>query len=137
MGTAHPDHRGLPQTARLGPGQTHLWPLRPLWGLHHHSSHTNSGQQFCCLLQGKTDRYLYLVLLNFNGAIQNKLWRNELATRKRLAREKKNVKADILFHLATSSGMSGVRDQSEVLVLDNMASKIQKNYLENRSEINK
>ena len=54
-----------------------------------------------------------------------------MATRKRLAREKKNVKADILFHLATSSGMSGVRDQSEVLVLDNMASKIQKNDLEN------
>ena len=53
--------------------------------------------------------------------IKNKLWRNELATRKRLARAKKNTKADILFHLATSSGMSGVRDQSEILVLDNVA----------------
>ena len=61
---------------------------------------------------------------------QRKLWRNEIATRKRMAcrceldrvcrnvpgtfRLNKTEKSDILFNLKTSGGLSGVRKQSEV-----------------------
>ena len=45
-----------------------------------------------------------------------------MATRKRLMRERKNKKSDILFHLATSGGMSGVRQQHEVLTIFNPSS---------------
>ena len=39
---------------------------------------------------------------------RQKLWRNEIAVRKRLAMfARRNTKEDILFNLNTSSGMSG------------------------------
>ena len=56
-----------------------------------------------------------IVVSSFAVCYRSKLWRNEIATRKRLARGKKNFKEDILFNLATSSGMSGVRVESEIL----------------------
>ena len=55
-----------------------------------------------------------IVVSSFAVCYRSKLWRNEIATRKRLARGRKSFKEDILFNLATSSGMSGVRQESEV-----------------------
>ena len=64
-----------------------------------------------------------IVVSSFAVCYKSKLWRNEIATRKRLAHGmNKNKKADILFNLATSGGTSGVRDEKEVLcqlALDN------------------
>ena len=57
-----------------------------------------------------------IVVSSFAVCYRNKLWRNEIATRKRLSRVgEKNFKEDIIFNLATSSGMSGVRVESEIL----------------------
>ena len=56
-----------------------------------------------------------IVVSSFAVCYRSKLWRNEIATRKRLARGNRNVKEDIIFNLATSSGMSGVRVESEIL----------------------
>ena len=56
-----------------------------------------------------------IVVSSFAVCYRSKLWRNEIATRKRLARGNKSSKEDILFNLATSSGMSGVRVESEIL----------------------
>ena len=56
-----------------------------------------------------------IVVSSFAVCYRSKLWRNEIATRKRLARGKKSFKEDILFNLATSSGMSGVRVESKIL----------------------
>ena len=60
-----------------------------------------------------------LVVTSFAVCYKTKLWRNELATRKRLLRERRNDKSDILFHLATSGGMSGVRQKHEILPILN------------------
>ena len=56
-----------------------------------------------------------IVVSSFAVCYKSKLWRNEIATRRRLARGNKNKKGDILFNLATSGGMSGVRKQIEIL----------------------
>ena len=56
-----------------------------------------------------------IVVSSFAVCYKSKLWRNEISTRKRLARGKNNTKSDILFNLATSGGMSGVRKESEIL----------------------
>ena len=50
------------------------------------------------------------VVSSFAICYRNKLWRNEIAVRKRLEQAKmlrRNTKEDIIFNLATSSGMSG------------------------------
>ena len=57
-----------------------------------------------------------IVVSSFAGFYRSKLWRNEIATRKRIARGKKNLKEDIIFNLATSSGMSGIRQISELFI---------------------
>ena len=55
------------------------------------------------------------VVSSFAQCYKRKLWRNEIATRKRMAgRLQKTTKSDILFNLATSGGLSGVRKESEV-----------------------
>ena len=56
-----------------------------------------------------------LLTLFFAVCYRSKRWRNEIATRKRIAKGKNNSKEDILFNLATSSGMSGVRVEREIL----------------------
>ena len=55
-----------------------------------------------------------IVVSSFAGFYRVKLWRNEIATRKRISRGKNNLKEDIIFNLATSSGMSGIRQKNEV-----------------------
>ena len=51
----------------------------------------------------------FQVVSSFAVCYRNKLWRNEIATRKRLETRlrRKNTKEDIIFHLSKSSGMSG------------------------------
>ena len=46
---------------------------------------------------------------SFAVCYRNRLWRNEIATRKRLETRvrRKNTKEEIIFNLNTSSGMSG------------------------------
>ena len=46
---------------------------------------------------------------SFAVCYRNKLWRNEIATRKRLETRlrRQNTKEEIIFHLSKSSGMSG------------------------------
>ena len=98
------------------------------WGLltlttvgYHHQPTTMLGQLVggLCALCGVFILTLPipLVVTSFAVCYKTKLWRNELATRKRLLRERRNEKSDILFHLATSSGMSGVRQEHEILPL--------------------
>ena len=50
-----------------------------------------------------------IVVSSFAVCYRNKLWRNEIATRKRLETRirRKNTKEEIFFNLNTSSGMSG------------------------------
>ena len=49
-----------------------------------------------------------IVVSSFAVCYRNKLWRNEIAVRRRIATiKRKNTKEEIIFHLATSSGMSG------------------------------
>ena len=50
-----------------------------------------------------------IVVSSFAVCYRNKLWRNEIATRKRLETRirRKNTKEEIIFNLNTSSGMSG------------------------------
>ena len=74
-----------------------------------------------------------IVVSSFAQCYKRKLWRNEIATRRRMAsklvqiviiiyeiltlpwfRLKKTEKSDILFNLSTSGGLSGVRKISEV-----------------------
>ena len=58
----------------------------------------------------------YVLSLSFAQCYKRKLWRNEIATKRRMASRltKKTDKSDILFNLSTSGGLSGVRKQSEV-----------------------
>ena len=56
-----------------------------------------------------------IVVSNFAVIYKSKLWRNEILTRKRLAKGKIDAKSEILFNLSKSSGMSGVRKPSEVI----------------------
>ena len=56
-----------------------------------------------------------IIVSSFAVCYRNRLWRNEIASRKRLAKGKKCGKEEILFNLATSSGMSGVRVENEIL----------------------
>ena len=58
-----------------------------------------------------------IVVSSFAVCYRDRLWRNEIAARKRLIRgsRRKNSKSEILFNLANSSGMSGVRKASEIL----------------------
>ena len=50
------------------------------------------------------------VVSSFAICYRNKLWRNEINVRKRMARKmKRNTKEDIIFNLSTSSGMSGLQ----------------------------
>ena len=52
---------------------------------------------------------LLQVVSSFAICYRNKLWRNEINVRKRMARRiKRNTKEDIIFNLSTSSGMSGL-----------------------------
>ena len=98
------------------------------WGLltlttvgYHHQPSTMLGQLVggLCALCGVFILTLPipLVVTSFAVCYKTKLWRNELATRKRLLRERRNEKSDILFHLATSGGMSGVRQEDEILTI--------------------
>ena len=49
-----------------------------------------------------------IVVSSFAVCYRQKLWRNEIAVRKRLAMfARRNTKEDIIFNLNTSSGMSG------------------------------
>ena len=57
--------------------------------------------------------YILLVVSSFAICYRNKLWRNEINVRKRMARmTRRNTKEDIIFNLSKSSGMSG-----EVLII--------------------
>ena len=58
-----------------------------------------------------TQIFVAEVVSSFAVCYRNKLWRNEIATRKRLETRlrRKNTKEDIIFHLSKSSGMSGRR----------------------------
>ena len=51
---------------------------------------------------------IILVVSSFAICYRNKLWRNEINVRKRMARmTRRNTKEDIIFNLSKSSGMSG------------------------------
>jgi len=57
-----------------------------------------------------------IVVSSFAICYRNKLWRNEITTRKRIALlRRRNTKEDIIFNLSTSSGMSGVRMKNEII----------------------
>ena len=43
-----------------------------------------------------------ILLVSFAVTYKSKLWRNEIAAKKRMMRGKNTTKADIHFHLATS-----------------------------------
>ena len=43
-----------------------------------------------------------IMLISFAVTYKSKLWRNEIAAKKRMMRGKNTTKADIHFHLATS-----------------------------------
>ena len=45
---------------------------------------------------------IYLIIASFAVTYKSKLWRNEIAAKKRVMRGKNTTKADIHFHLATS-----------------------------------
>ena len=45
---------------------------------------------------------IYLIITSFAVTYKSKLWRNEIAAKKRVMRGKNTTKADIHFHLATS-----------------------------------
>ena len=66
-----------------------------------------------------------IVVSSFAVCYRDRLWRNEIATRKRLMKGKRNEKEDIIFNLATSSGMSVVRVESEIL---HVSSGVNKEY---------
>ena len=85
---------------------------------YHIQPDTNMGKLACglCALCGIfiITLPIPIVVSSFALCYRSKLWRNEIAIRKRIAKGKKNFKEDIIFNLATSSGMSGIRMESEV-----------------------
>ena len=51
---------------------------------------------------------ILVVVSSFAICYRNKLWRNEINVRKRMAMmTRRNTKEDIIFNLSKSSGMSG------------------------------
>ena len=61
-----------------------------------------------CISLSNTNIF-FEVVSSFAVCYRNKLWRNEIATRKRLETRlrRQNTKEEIIFHLSKSSGMSG------------------------------
>ena len=47
-------------------------------------------------------QYYNYIIASFAVTYKSKLWRNEIAAKKRVMRGKNTTKADIHFHLATS-----------------------------------
>merc|ERR1712240_665181 len=96
------------------------WALLTLTTVGYHlQPETNLGKMACglCALCG-----LFIITLpipiivsSFAVCYRNRLCRNEIASRKRLGKMNKRAKEEILFNLAASSGMSGVRAGNEIL----------------------
>ena len=76
---------------------------------HPHSAHSHRCHEVDSLDQIKDDCAAHLIkitkpilLISFAVTYKSKLWRNEIAAKKRMMRGKNTTKADIHFHLATS-----------------------------------
>ena len=108
VGPDDPDHSGVPPPASHLPGQAGLRSVRPHWGLHHHPPYTDRWGRAGEPQQDKISCFVKVVS-SFAVCYRNRLWRNEIATRKRLETRirRKNTKEEIIFNLNTSSGMSG------------------------------
>ena len=83
-----------------------------MWHLYPHPAHTNCGHKvdtslkklklLCKLIMGGSHDSIHVTIPSFAVTYKSKLWRNEIAAKKRVMRGKNTTKADIHFHLATS-----------------------------------